>query len=850
MNDRKNLNYSSLSPPVYLVRSPISSLEPRPQVASPSLALLSLVFIASLSLAGCATEISPEEMNMNPYGDLPPGGVEGMFPGGSAGTGGVQNSQNRNEGRPSLMRIGDKVATVGRELRIQLIATDPQSDLLTYNLRSDLPDGAKFDKAIGLFTWTPVANQSGGNTLLTFEVSDGSLKDQETIAVRVNAQGAEQDFPPMIEPIGDQLLTVGQIWMYQLIGTDLNGQSIQYRVQGEIPTGFTVNQMTGLMTWTPTASDIGTFTLNAIVMDGISESATDLRLIVRDPNQATTGNQPPEFVERPPQEVTVGQMVRIVIEAMDDQPTTLQFSAQMIPDGSHFDPATQAFVWVPRAEFANRSVEAIFQVSDGEFRDFMRISFQVIEPQVACLPDPDPQGQPVTLNVGDILTNRALCREGDTDRYELTLRDSSVIDVFVEFSHQVGDIDILLYDTSMNIIALSSGTGDEERIQSPELSPGVYFLHVKLFSRGPSNYTVGFDLSTGVEQCMPDVEEALDGNNTRAQASPIGLFTENALTLCNGDVDFFSFQVNQGERIRVSTTFNTMIGDLDMKLYGPNETSGALDELWTALSATNDELIEVDSAPSSGLYILEVYLHSLGPLNYGLSVEVTAGEMCEADRFDALNSNNDQAESASTLPPELYRDLISCDDNDWYVTEIEEGRSLVAYLTYDEGIPIVTAQDINGVALSVESSYIGRVDGCNVDRMYCQQIRVTPSQDYRVFYNIRFDESAVSYDLRIRQGDESGAPCEDDLDCNLGYECLDEFDIYDFSDGMCSISCVSDGDCGSHRACVITPFGPSKCMQRCDTGLSCQSAFICEPSITTADGLTVEACMSSFYIEE
>ncbi|MEE2645400.1 MAG: hypothetical protein VYD19_10740, partial [Myxococcota bacterium] len=104
------------------------------------------------------------------------GGAGGIGGSGGAG-GGVPET-----GRPRLERIGDKVIGVGETLELQLVASDAEGDPLFFNLRSPLPEGAKFDKLAGLFTWTPFATQAGSRVLLTFEVSDGELSAQETIA--------------------------------------------------------------------------------------------------------------------------------------------------------------------------------------------------------------------------------------------------------------------------------------------------------------------------------------------------------------------------------------------------------------------------------------------------------------------------------------------------------------------------------------------------------------------------------------------------------------------------------------------------------------------------------------------
>ena len=210
--------------------------------------------------------------------------------------GGDRPGPSQFEGRPSLMRIGDKVAVVGELLSIQLSASDPQNDILSFSLRSALPDGAKFEKEIGLFTWTPKPDQVSRSFLLTFEVSDGMLKDQETIAVRVSAAGSQESFPPSIDPISDQLLTVGQPWTYQLVGEDPNGQPLVYRLDGPIPLGLTFDATTGVAQWTPMPADVGRFDLRAGVSDGEAEATTPMRLIVRDANDQNSTNTPPVFV--------------------------------------------------------------------------------------------------------------------------------------------------------------------------------------------------------------------------------------------------------------------------------------------------------------------------------------------------------------------------------------------------------------------------------------------------------------------------------------------------------------------------------------------------------------------------
>ena len=805
--------------------------------------MIYLLYIAVIiaGLIGCATAEDPQMSLGDP---LNTGGVESI--GGEEG-GRDLNDPPEESGRPSLMRVGDKVAVVNQELTIQLRATDPQNDPLSFNLRSSLPDGAKFNKDVGVFTWIPTIEQEGESFLLTFEVSDGELKDQETIAVRVSSVEGAQNISPQLEPIGDQLLSVANVWSYQLVGTDPNGDALTYRITGALPADIQLDPLTGIVSWTPTVMSVGTHSLRAIVSDGELEASTDLRLIVREANQENNGNQPPRFVIVPQQEVEVGETIRLTIEAEDDQSQNLVFSADMLPESSHFDPMTRLFIWVPQERHANQSIHAFFQVSDGEFRDFMRVEFQVKPVIMMCPPDPDGMStQAIPLEDNQILNQRVLCDETESDLYSITLSSEARVEIFSTFLHVQGDIDLFLFDTNMVEIGSSDGIEDEERIETNILSPGTYYIRVNLLNNGPSLYDIGYRVLTTGEGCLADELEGITGNNRIEDASPALLSERVSLSICAGDRDFFSFFVERGDQISVNSFFNGSIADLDMRLRAPNDGLPIEEIRWSALSSSSDELIEVNSAPVSGVYTLEVYVVGQNSIQYDLLIDVIPALPCETDRFE----NNDLPQTAVSLTPELYRELTSCADQDWYQTEISSDRNLIFYLTYDEGNSLIVAEDQSGQALEVNYELLPKTDGCLAERDLCLRAVISPPFSGGViFYSITFNEVGVEYDLRIRTGDEVGATCQDDFGCNPGFVCLSTFDVYSFPAGVCSEPCQSE-NCGSNRACILDTFGTPMCMQRCDTGFVCRDPFVCEDQISTINSEQVSVCLSSEFYDE
>ena len=79
--------------------------------------------------------------------------------------------------------IGDRTFEEGTEFTIQLQASDPELDSLTYSA-SPIPSGATFNTSTGLFTWKPSHTQHGEYTI-RFSVTDGIFEDFEIVTIRV-----------------------------------------------------------------------------------------------------------------------------------------------------------------------------------------------------------------------------------------------------------------------------------------------------------------------------------------------------------------------------------------------------------------------------------------------------------------------------------------------------------------------------------------------------------------------------------------------------------------------------------------------------------------------------------------
>ena len=66
----------------------------------------------------------------------------------------MQINVRASNSSPILQPIGARTLIENQAFQLQLVASDPDGDALTYSA-TGLPPGAMFNAQTGLFTWTP-----------------------------------------------------------------------------------------------------------------------------------------------------------------------------------------------------------------------------------------------------------------------------------------------------------------------------------------------------------------------------------------------------------------------------------------------------------------------------------------------------------------------------------------------------------------------------------------------------------------------------------------------------------------------------------------------------------------------
>ncbi len=177
------------------------------------------------------------------------------------------------------------VAREGTPFAAPLYAEDAEGDPLTWQLASG-PAGMSLDAASGLLTWLPSDQVTG---LVPFEVlvTDG----QGGEVVRAMELLVVPRFTPGQMPVhsGRPALTAtpGVPYVADLRAFDPDGESVTHLLETS-PNGMAVGAVSGLLTWLPTAADVGTHVVSVVAVDESGESSR-LRFRIGVESGQTTG---------------------------------------------------------------------------------------------------------------------------------------------------------------------------------------------------------------------------------------------------------------------------------------------------------------------------------------------------------------------------------------------------------------------------------------------------------------------------------------------------------------------------------------------------------------------------------
>ena len=217
---------------------------------------------------------------------------------------------------------------VGQTYVYAVAVANPSKSPLTYSLRV-APAGMQMDAALGVITWTPNANQIGP-AVVSIQVRDavGNFSSQ-TFSVLVLAGASNR--PPVAVSTASIDAVVGQPYVYTMVANDPEGGTVNFALRSA-PSGFSMNPSTGVVTWTPSTTDVGTVSIVLTATDPVGGIAVQsIQIDVR------AANRLPVVRSNPTLKVSPGATYQYDVVATDDDREPLFYSLVTAPAGMTID---------------------------------------------------------------------------------------------------------------------------------------------------------------------------------------------------------------------------------------------------------------------------------------------------------------------------------------------------------------------------------------------------------------------------------------------------------------------------------------------------------------------------------
>ncbi len=239
---------------------------------------------------------------------------------------------------PKIYCPGTTVAAPGTPTTFTVTGASSTGKGVSFSA-TGLPPGATFDGAIGLFQWTPTANQQG-SYVVTFTAQDKGSGLTSSCATQLNVGSSFVQPPTFTQcPTPVNGVELGQI-LVQCHATDPQGFLVTY-VASNLPTGATFLGQFGALNWTPAVGQAGTYDVTVTASNGSKTAQCVLHIVV-------AAVQQPQFTQCPGTlSGTELQPVQFLVQATDPNNFALTYSAVGLPAGAAFDPSTRVFSWTP-----------------------------------------------------------------------------------------------------------------------------------------------------------------------------------------------------------------------------------------------------------------------------------------------------------------------------------------------------------------------------------------------------------------------------------------------------------------------------------------------------------------------
>ena len=296
-----------------------------------------------------------------------------------------KGSQELPNSDPTFLTVPPTASLkAGESYVYRALASDPDADSVTYSLVLN-PQGMSVDPNNGSVVWTPTAAQveeyykelrATRDRLIAFgrpEAAPQAVKFNVALRATDGKGGQALQYvevelvppnnPPLFASVvpSDLQPQIGKRFEYRAVANDADGNTITYALKPGAPAGVAVNATTGLVTWTPTAAQLGPRAFTVVASDGKgSESQLEVPLQVIE----AIPNRPPDITSTPRTTARTGSGYFYKLAATDPDGNPITFTLVGKPVGMTVD-ASGLVSWIPTAAQTGPIAVSV-SASDGQ----------------------------------------------------------------------------------------------------------------------------------------------------------------------------------------------------------------------------------------------------------------------------------------------------------------------------------------------------------------------------------------------------------------------------------------------------------------------------------------------------
>jgi RHS repeat-associated protein len=233
---------------------------------------------------------------------------------------------------PVVTKPADRTSAEGATVSLQVAATDPDNDHLTYSA-TGLPDGLSINSTgaiTGTISYSAAETNSGSYSVTVTATDNHSASDSKTFTWTIT----DTNRPPVVTKPADQTSAEGAAVTLQVAASDPDNDHLTYSATG-LPGGLSINStgaITGTISYSAAETNNGNYSVTVTATDnhGASDSKTFAWTV-------TNTNQPPVVIDPGDQENAEGDVVSLKLNASDPDGDSFTVSADGLPTGLSID---------------------------------------------------------------------------------------------------------------------------------------------------------------------------------------------------------------------------------------------------------------------------------------------------------------------------------------------------------------------------------------------------------------------------------------------------------------------------------------------------------------------------------